>query len=114
PWRLAKEMKYFARATSEAPEGTRNADVMGRTTWESIPEKFRPLPNRVNVVVSRNEKYELYGSPSSHSRVQNLNDIDPVVNQAKSHPLWRDLQTAFLQGSDTLRQRMALLSIVYS
>ncbi|EAU93135.2 dihydrofolate reductase [Coprinopsis cinerea okayama7 len=59
PWRLAKEMKYFARATSEAPEGTRNAVVMGRTTWESIPEKFRPLPNRVNVVVSRNENYEL-------------------------------------------------------
>ncbi|KAG2023518.1 dihydrofolate reductase [Coprinopsis cinerea AmutBmut pab1-1] len=73
PWRLAKEMKYFARATSEAPEGTRNAVVMGRTTWESIPEKFRPLPNRVNVVVSRNENYELEPGkePSPMARLAN-------------------------------------------
>ncbi|KAF8622481.1 hypothetical protein AX15_006997 [Amanita polypyramis BW_CC] len=59
PWRLAKEMKYFARATSNAPEGAINTVVMGRNTWESIPKKFRPLPNRMNVVISRNKDYDL-------------------------------------------------------
>lgn len=53
PWRLKKEMKYFRDVTSHAPEGSTNAVIMGRRTWDSIPARFRPLPNRVNVVLSR-------------------------------------------------------------
>uniref|UniRef100_A0A8C4PZF8 dihydrofolate reductase n=2 Tax=Eptatretus burgeri TaxID=7764 RepID=A0A8C4PZF8_EPTBU len=56
PWHsksLVKEMKHFTRLTSAAAEGKQNAVVMGRKTWESIPEKFRPLRNRINVVLSR-------------------------------------------------------------
>jgi dihydrofolate reductase len=64
PWRLPREMKYFARATigqDGAPggEGKRNAVVMGRATWESIPRRFRPLPGRINFVVSRQAEYDL-------------------------------------------------------
>ena len=62
PWRLSKEMKYFAQTTSTAPEGTLNALIMGRNTWESIPIKRRPLPDRVNIVTSHNKNYELYVS----------------------------------------------------
>ena len=58
PWRLPQEMAYFARVTSNASEGNVNAVVMGRNTWESIPSKFRPLQKRLNVVISKNEKYE--------------------------------------------------------
>ena len=57
PWRLPQEIAYFARVTSNAAEGSVNAVVMGRNTWESIPTKFRPLPRRLNVVVSRNSDY---------------------------------------------------------
>lgn len=60
PWRLAREIAYFARITSNAPEGSMNAVLMGRNTWESIPKKFRPLPKRINVVISSNKQYELY------------------------------------------------------
>ncbi|KAG5639227.1 hypothetical protein H0H81_005301 [Sphagnurus paluster] len=63
PWRLAKEMKYFAQVTTNAPEGYANAVVMGRNTWESIPKMFRPLPRRVNIVISGNNKYEVYVVP---------------------------------------------------
>ncbi|KAF8640699.1 hypothetical protein AX17_000355 [Amanita inopinata Kibby_2008] len=62
PWRLPKEMKYFAQMTSNAPEGKRNAVVMGRNTWESIPGKFRPLPHRFNIVVSHKRDYDLGSS----------------------------------------------------
>jgi len=59
PWRLPKEMAYFARITNAAPEGSTNAVLMGRNTWESIPLKFRPLPGRVNVVMTRSADYRL-------------------------------------------------------
>ena len=54
PWPpLKSEMAYFARVTRRAPPNGINAVVMGRKTWESIPQKFRPLAGRLNVVVSR-------------------------------------------------------------
>jgi len=52
-------MHYFARVTSNAPDGYMNAVIMGRNTWESIPRRFRPLARRVNVVVSRTPNYAL-------------------------------------------------------
>jgi dihydrofolate reductase len=61
PWRLPQEMQYFARVTTGEPDGKskKNAVVMGRVTWESIPRRFRPLPGRMNLVVSRQTEYEL-------------------------------------------------------
>ena len=43
---------------SEA-KGKSNAVVMGRATWESIPRRFRPLPGRINFVVSQQAEYDL-------------------------------------------------------
>jgi dihydrofolate reductase len=52
PWRLPTDLKYFKEITSGSPV------VMGRKCWESIPEKFRPLPNRKNVIITRNTDYK--------------------------------------------------------
>eukprot|EP00656_Telonema_subtile_P017494 TRINITY_DN19385_c0_g2_i2.p2 TRINITY_DN19385_c0_g2~~TRINITY_DN19385_c0_g2_i2.p2 ORF type:complete len:196 (-),score=47.02 TRINITY_DN19385_c0_g2_i2:2-589(-) len=55
PWRVPGDLKYFKHVTSSTADASKtNAVIMGRKTWESIPEKFRPLPNRVNIVLSRN------------------------------------------------------------
>jgi len=59
PWRLPAEMAYFVRVTSKAPTGKMNAVVMGRKSWESIPPKFRPLKDRLNVVISSQKGYDL-------------------------------------------------------
>ncbi|KDQ09264.1 hypothetical protein BOTBODRAFT_47681 [Botryobasidium botryosum FD-172 SS1] len=59
PWTLPREMAYFVKVTTAAPEGHINACIMGRKSWESIPPRFRPLKGRCNVVVSRQEGYEL-------------------------------------------------------
>lgn len=47
PWRAPADMKRFSAVTTGHPV------IMGRKTWDSLPEKFRPLPNRTNFVVSR-------------------------------------------------------------
>jgi dihydrofolate reductase len=57
PWRLSQEMAYFANVTSKAPEGYANVVIMGRSTWESIPRKFRPLKGRLNIMLSSDPKY---------------------------------------------------------
>jgi dihydrofolate reductase/thymidylate synthase len=53
PWRLKGDMSFFKTLTTTAPGGKTNAVIMGRKTWESIPAKFRPLPDRLNIVLSR-------------------------------------------------------------
>lgn len=47
PWRVPEDFAHFRRTTSGHPV------VMGRLTWESLPPTFRPLPDRTNVVVTR-------------------------------------------------------------
>jgi dihydrofolate reductase len=47
PWRLPEDMKHFRSLTAGA------AVLMGRRTWESLPPRFRPLPGRRNLVLSR-------------------------------------------------------------
>ena len=51
-WHLPDDMVFFKNTTRE------KVVIMGRKNWESIPHKFRPLPNRVNIVISRNVDYE--------------------------------------------------------
>lgn len=54
-WKLKADMKYFKEITTTLKhENKQNAVIMGRKTWESIPEKFRPLPGRKNVIITRN------------------------------------------------------------
>ena len=54
PWNLPKDMKYFKEITIKTRDSSkRNAVIMGRKTWDSIPAKFRPLANRANIIISR-------------------------------------------------------------
>jgi len=53
PWKLPEDMAYFKRITTATSNtGVRNAVIMGRKTWDSIPEKFRPLAGRLNVFLT--------------------------------------------------------------
>lgn len=87
PWRLSKEMAYFARVTSTAPEERKNAVIMGRKTWESIPANFKPLSKRLNVVISHNKDYELTPSnPSAPAHLcSNLTSAVELASQAGIH-----------------------------
>ena len=61
PWNLPDDMKYFMKTTSE------HHVLMGRKNFLSIPEKFRPLPNRHNIVLTRNKNFSAPGCTVVHN-----------------------------------------------
>jgi dihydrofolate reductase len=65
PWpRLKGDLAYFKRITSSASPGRQNAVVMGRTTWETL--RGKPLPGRINVVLSRRPDFAADGVIVAH------------------------------------------------
>ncbi|XP_059633687.1 bifunctional dihydrofolate reductase-thymidylate synthase-like isoform X2 [Cornus florida] len=60
PWRLPSDLKFFKEITKTTSDpGKKNAVVMGRKTWESIPLEHRPLPGRLNVVLTRSGSFDI-------------------------------------------------------
>ena len=55
-WRLPKDMEYIKKVTMG------HYVLMGRKTWDSIPAKFRPLPGRVNIIVTRQKDFKANGA----------------------------------------------------
>lgn len=66
PWHLPDDMKYFMQTTRG------HHVIMGRKNYQSIPEKFRPLPNRTNIVVTRQQGFSAPGCIVVHSIEQGL------------------------------------------
>lgn len=60
PWHLPDDMKYFMVTTKG------HHVIMGRKNYESLPEKFRPLPNRTSIVVTRQNNYKAPGCHIVH------------------------------------------------
>lgn len=60
-WHLPSDMKFFKNSTKG------HVVVMGRKNYESIPEKYRPLPGRENVVITRNTSFNAEGCEIIHS-----------------------------------------------
>ncbi|HWI30659.1 MAG TPA: dihydrofolate reductase [Microbacterium sp.] len=61
PWHVPEDMARFKAITMGAPV------VMGRRTWESFPDRFRPLPGRRNIVVTRNDEWAADGAERAAS-----------------------------------------------
>lgn len=61
PWHLPEDMAHFKRLTMGCPV------IMGRKTWDSLPARFRPLPGRTNVVVTRQAAWSENGAQPSLS-----------------------------------------------
>uniref|UniRef100_A0A2P2I0L3 dihydrofolate reductase n=1 Tax=Hirondellea gigas TaxID=1518452 RepID=A0A2P2I0L3_9CRUS len=86
PWRLRKEMQHFSRLTRRVgTQEQQSAVVMGRKTWVSIPEKFRPLPHRLNYVLTTSKGSVFPGAEACNS----LEDaIERYGHSAAGGTLW--------------------------
>lgn len=61
PWRLPEDMAHFKLVTAEHPV------LMGRRTWDSLPPRFRPLPGRRNIVITRRSDWSADGAECAAS-----------------------------------------------
>ncbi|TFV66654.1 dihydrofolate reductase [Blastococcus sp. CT_GayMR20] len=91
PWHLPEDMALFRRLTMGATV------VMGRRTWESLPDRFRPLPGRTNVVLTTDPRWSADGAHRTGSVAQVL---------AEHESFWviggGAVYTAFLPHADRL------------
>jgi dihydrofolate reductase len=82
PWRLPEDVAHFKSLT------TGHAVVMGRRTWDSLPDRFRPLPGRRNVVVTRNDTWSADGA----------DDADRAASLEEALALLDDEECVFVIG----------------
>ncbi|MDJ0922819.1 MAG: dihydrofolate reductase [Henriciella sp.] len=87
PWRLADDLAFFKSVT------TGSAVIMGRRTWESLPK--RPLPDRDNIVLSRDWTYQAEGA-----RV--FTAVAPALEAGKALARARGAKEAFVIGGAAL------------
>ena len=96
-WRMPEDMKFFKEKT----EG--HCVVTGRKNYESIPEKFRPLPLRTNIVVTRQAEYKAPGSIV-------VGSIYEAIETAREK---NEEELFIIGGADIYKQCMDIANCIY-
>lgn len=97
PWHLPDDMKYFMQTTKG------HHVIMGRKNYESIPEKFRPLPNRTNIVLTRQKNFRAPGCIV-------VNSIEEALKIAKNN---QEKEVFIIGGADIYNQGFAETTKMY-
>ncbi|KAI4205580.1 MAG: hypothetical protein LQ350_000359 [Teloschistes chrysophthalmus] len=119
PWPpLKSDLQFFARVTKRPPPATteegdheqsiRNVVIMGRKTFDSIPPKFRPLKDRINIVITRSpSKLESFTSQSGGGDVVAASSIPDGLHKLQSKP--RNVGRVFvIGGAEIYKQAIEL------
>ncbi|MGJ7494167.1 dihydrofolate reductase [Variovorax sp. RT4R15] len=73
PWHLPEDMAHFKRTTMGCPV------IMGRKCWDSVPPKFRPLPGRTNIVITRQPGWNEAGARRASSLTEAISLCDDAA-----------------------------------
>ena len=76
PWHLPEDLAHFKRLTQGHPV------IMGRKTWDSLPVRFRPLPGRANIVVTRQADWNEIGAQRASSLREALSMAEQTDSEA--------------------------------
>ncbi len=99
PWHLKCDLQHFKEITTQTRDkNKRNAVIMGRKTWDSLPAQFCPLPKRVNVVITRNDHLEF---PHDVLRV---NGLDQALNLFTEGALSKTVESVYVIGGAQIFQ----------
>lgn len=97
-WSLPADMKFFREKT------TGHFIITGRKNYESIPEKFRPLPNRTNIIITRQKDYQAPDTVVVPS-------IDAALDYAQKHS--EQEEVFVIGGAEIFNQLMPRIDRVY-
>ena len=75
-WHLPADMRFFTQSTKG------HIVIMGRKNWDSIPLKYRPLSNRINVVVTHNRKFSDPDCDTFHSVEEAISHYKETTDKA--------------------------------
>ncbi|MGO3885036.1 MAG: dihydrofolate reductase [Mycetocola sp.] len=93
PWHIPEDLAHFREVTRGSQV------VMGRVTWDSLPERFRPLPGRHNTVVTRQEDWAADGAERAAS-------LDDALSRAQSDTVW------VIGGGQLYREAIVLADVL--
>ena len=104
PWHLSEDLKHFQELTVSHPV------IMGRKTWESLSPKFRPLPNRDNIVISHDPSYFAPGATV-------VDSLDDALDLARQEAIPDDgldrSEIWVIGGAELFREAMPIANKVY-
>ena len=99
PWHLPEDMAHFKRLTSGCPV------IMGRKTWDSLPPRFRPLPGRTNIVITRQAGWHAAGA-------QTASDLHTAIALCEaSQEVWIIGGAQIYAQAEALAQRIEVTEI---
>jgi len=101
PWHLSEDMAHFKQQTAGAPV------IMGRKTWDSLPPRFRPLPGRQNIVVTRQAGWQAEGA----QRVGSLQEAFVLCAQQQPQDVWVIGGAQIYAEAEPLAQRAVVTEI---
>lgn len=97
PWHLPDDFKFFQQTTNG------HHIIMGRKNWESLPHKFQPLPNRTNLVITRQSDYVAKGA----TIIQTLEEGQQLAEKAGEDELF------IIGGGEIYRMGLAMADKIY-
>lgn len=104
PWHLSEDLKHFQELTVSHPV------IMGRRTWESLSPKYRPLPNRDNIVITHDTQYRAVGA----TVVGSLEDALDLARQEAIPDDGLDRSEIWvIGGAELFREAMPIANKVY-
>lgn len=94
PWHVPEDLKHFQQTTAGKPV------IMGRRTWESLPDAYKPLLGRVNIIITRS-----VSTPEEHDGAIWAPDLDKALEEAYKAP------QPLTQGNETLTPDVEALQV---
>ena len=106
---IPEDLQYFRNITSFTKDkNKKNAIIMGRKTWDSIPSKIKPLKKRLNIILSRTERKENPESPNNE--IKWYSSLQKSIIGTRKN---KNIENIFIIGGESLyKQTFQLLPII--
>jgi dihydrofolate reductase / thymidylate synthase len=106
---IPEDLKYFRDITTFTNDRNKiNAIIMGRKTWDSIPDKVKPLKNRLNIILSKTENKKISSPPNN--QIQWFTTLQRCIIETRKN---KNIENMFIIGGESLyKQSFKLLPLI--